>query len=138
MRALIYTSNASVNRKHREYQQALCLRHAEEKGYTVLDIVYDVGRDRTEMERVLDRARAGEFDVLVTINLARLGRHYPAVRALVDEFEAAGITLYLCDQPVAWGLTLVRGHADSSICWGSEIMNHGQEELLRRVSPAGG
>ena len=101
MRALIYTSNASVNRKHREYQQALCLRHAGEKGYTVLDIVYDVGRDRPEMERVLDRARAGEFDVLVTINLARLGRHYPAVRALVDEFEAAGITLYLCDQPVA-------------------------------------
>ena len=101
MRALIYTSNASVNRKHREYQQASCLRHAEERGYTVLDIVYDVGRDRPEMERVLDRARAGEFDVLVTINLARLGRHYPAVRALVDEFEAAGITLYLCDQPVA-------------------------------------
>src|SRR5699024_10053082 len=31
------------------------------------------------------------------------------------------------------GLPLVHGHADSSICWGSEIMNHGQEALLRRV-----
>lgn len=36
------------------------------------------------------------------------------------------------------GLTLVRGHADSSIGWGSEIMNHGQKELLRGVPPAGG
>ena len=41
-------------------------------------------------------------------------------------------------QRLEGGLPLVHGHADSSICWGSEIMNHGQEELLRRVSPAGG
>ncbi|MFC5296202.1 hypothetical protein, partial [Brachybacterium tyrofermentans] len=37
----------------------------------------------------------------------------------------------LCLSGLAWerGLPLVRGHADSSICWGSEIMNHGQEAL---------
>ena len=40
--------------------------------------------------------------------------------------------------PLEGGLTLVRGHADSSIGWGSEIMNHGQKELLRGVPPAGG
>lgn len=99
MRALVYTSNATENHKHREHQQARCLRHAKDKGHTVLDIVYDVGRDRPEMDRVLSRARGGEFDVLVTTELARLGRHYPAVQGLLDEFDAAGIALDLCDQP---------------------------------------
>ena len=45
---------------------------------------------------------------------------------------------YLSVLTVGRGLPLVYGHADSSICWGSEIMNHGQEALLRRVPPAGG
>ncbi len=38
------------------------------------------------------------------------------------------------DDPVAagWALTPVLGHAESSICWGSEmIRDHGPQELLR-------
>ena len=83
-----------------------------------------------------------DIDITVsTLGLAELTIRGTLAQLLAGQGTVAArlnVLLGWVEVPLGGGLTLVRGHADSSICWGSEIMNHGQEELLRRVSPAGG
>jgi hypothetical protein len=71
------------------------------------------------------------LDYLTSEPATRVVLAAPGIRRFTDALGATGVT-------VARGLTLVLGHADSSICWGSEMIeNYGQEELLRGVPSAG-
>lgn len=103
------------------YEASIPLLQAQLEG-----IVMDVTGGKKFFTRTNQKADLVEPSKLVSIEsgLAALQATYGQG---VSETQAKGR-----------GLTLVRGHADSSIGWGSEIMNHGQKELLRGVPPAGG
>jgi hypothetical protein len=85
------------------------------------------------------RSRRGVFLDPADNAMAWISANLPATDAAAvwDAVEQAAHALRRAPGGTR-GLTLVLGHADSSICWGSEMIeNYGQEELLRGVPSAG-
>ena len=100
MRAVIYARYSSDQQREAsiEDQIRVCERRIEREGWTLLHSYNDralsgASRLRPGYQRLLEDARAGEFDVVVSEALDRLSRDQEDVAALYKHLSFAGVKL---------------------------------------------
>ncbi len=72
-------------------QRSLLLDYCEKQGWEVVKIYQDDGysgvtTDRPDFQRMLEAAKRGEFNLIVTKDLSRLGRNYLDIGLLTEDF----------------------------------------------------
>ncbi len=100
MRAVIYARYSSQNQRDAsiEDQVRLCRRHVESRGCSYLHAYTDRATSgaspfRAGYQKLLEDARAGEFDVVVSEALDRLSRDQEDVAGLYKRLSFSGIKI---------------------------------------------
>ena len=100
MRAVIYARYSSQNQREAsiEDQVRLCRKHVESQGWTYLHAYTDRAISgasplRAGYQKLLEDARAGEFDVVVSEALDRLSRDLEDVAGLYKRLSFSGIKI---------------------------------------------
>src|SRR6478736_2666094 len=100
MRAVIYARYSSDQQREAsiEDQIRVCERRIEREGWTLLHSYHDralsgASRLRPGYQKLLEDARAGAFDVIVSEALDRLSRDQEDVAALYKHLSFAGVKL---------------------------------------------
>ena len=100
MRAVIYARYSSQNQREAsiEDQVRLCRRHVESRGWSYLHAYTDRATSgaspfRAGYQKLLEDARAGEFDVVVSEALDRLSRDQEDVAGLYKRLSFSGIKI---------------------------------------------
>ena len=101
MRAVIYARYSSDNQREAsiEDQLEICRRYIDREGWTLGETYEDralsgASDQRPAYRQMLADAEAGQFDVVVSEALDRLGRRLSDVARLYDHMEFRGITLH--------------------------------------------
>src|SRR5262245_9969012 len=101
MRAIIYARYSSTNQREAsiEDQLEICRRYIHRNGWTLVRTYEDralsgASDKRPGFQQMLVDAEAGQFDVVVTEALDRLGRRLSDVARLYDDLEFRGIGLH--------------------------------------------
>ncbi len=82
-------------------QMALCREYVEERGYSIVaELAEDDRRptsgaswDLPQLNKVLELARGGEFDVLITRELDRLARNLAKQLVIEEQLQGYGVTI---------------------------------------------
>lgn len=104
MRAVLYARVSSDDRgrdgRNLRGQLEMCRDYAESKGWQVVAELAEDDRgasgasfDLPQLNKALEMARAGSFDVLITRELDRLARGLAKQLVIEEEFRRAGVTL---------------------------------------------
>jgi len=98
-RCAIYTRTATPDSYPCESQREVCMVFAEEQGWAILVEQFDdplcsgIAGDRAALSRLLERARAGDVDVVLVWCASRLSRSTSQLLALGDELRGQGARL---------------------------------------------
>lgn len=101
-RAGVYARFSSDKQDGRsiEDQAALCADYAERQGWTVAEVYSDFAvsgasvHGRFAFERLVQDARRGAFDVILTEDLDRLSRNQADIAALYERMTFAGVEIW--------------------------------------------
>ena len=99
-RALIYARSASANAGRIESQLALCRQVATTHEWQIVEVCREyagtVLAERPQLERALQLAHAGAYDVMIVADPSRLAHHVSQQRELAQPFAEIGIKDRLC------------------------------------------
>lgn len=112
-RALIYVRQSETKGAGKESlslasQEAVLRQVAAQKGAVVVGVEIEADirgwvedHEREAWPRVMDRARRGEFDVLIVFELSRLARKLVIQEQIIDQLAACGVDYYSHTEPFA-------------------------------------
>ena len=113
MRTVIYTRSATIDEARLESQKAACREFAEAQGWSVVAYYADAGTSgcslkRSQLERMLQDAQDGRFDVIVIHRVDRLARSLSALWQIVQALRASRVEVAsICE---GWKASLFAGH----------------------------
>ncbi|CBS87309.1 recombinase family protein [Azospirillum lipoferum] len=101
MKAAIYARYSSDNQHERsiEDQVRICRQHAERHGGTIVDVYPDYAisgshlKTRPQAQKLLEDAKAGLFDTVITEGLDRLSRDQEDIAAIFKRLKHHGIVI---------------------------------------------
>jgi site-specific DNA recombinase len=98
--ARVSSDDTRKDGRNLEGQITLCREHAQRQGYEILEEFQENDRGASgadwnlpELNRALDMAQAGKFDVLVVRELDRFARGLAKQLVIEQQFKAAGVTV---------------------------------------------
>jgi DNA invertase Pin-like site-specific DNA recombinase len=87
-----------------ESQRIELATYAAAKGWTILEEFEDVGsgakRDRPRLEALMEGVAAGEFEAVICVKLDRMARSLSHLVQIVEDLEAAGVSLVCTSQGI--------------------------------------
>lgn len=105
-RAVIYARVASNSHNMKEInaQRACCEQYIKEQGYELAGVISSCGasgsvRHMAAMSDLRKGARAGSFDKIIVVNLARISRSPQEIKLFIDEMSACGVTVESVNEP---------------------------------------
>lgn len=100
-KALLYCRTARHDSDALEMQKTHLTAYAEAQGFMVVGIVSESGSglddSRTGLREILSAAVGGGAEVLVVMNLSRLGRNSGKTNALLHQLRKLGISVICAD-----------------------------------------
>jgi DNA invertase Pin-like site-specific DNA recombinase len=105
-RAALYV-RVSTDRQTIENQELQLRQVAERRGWQVVEIYNDAGisgakgrKDRPGLDRMLNDASRGKFDIVMAWAIDRVGRSLIDLLGTIQHLEACGVDLYLDQQNI--------------------------------------
>jgi len=97
IRALIYCRVAHPDALALDLQKNSVYQYAESKGYNIEAVVTEersgVTMEREGLNRIMDMARDGEIDAVVTMSISRLGRNITDLINYINTLQSVGVTV---------------------------------------------
>jgi len=105
-RAALYL-RVSTDKQTVKNQEIQLRQVAERRGWEVVEVYDDAGisgakgrKDRPGLDRMLNDASRGKFDVVMAWAIDRLGRSLSDLLGTIEQLEACGVDLYLDQQSI--------------------------------------